>query len=673
MKKLPIYICGALWFLLFLLSACRDDDAQELWRTVSSPDEVTLTVGCQLSDVAMETRAFGEASDFIPSSASILILAFDENHLLTNVYDGEYVAPKVDEDGNTIESACNYYKVTLKTTDQPRILHFIVNLNEVSKDSIPFGTESAIFTGKYMTVPEGSDVYWQRLEFPDGINDSTTHSALSHLKLVRNFCKLRLDTTAATNLSAIEWGQMVIPSYGSVAPYISDQKFAYFHDTSGIPLNYDSLSAQGYAGNIPRTSSNKETFYRLTSVEDANRIDWKPATEPIYCFENEGSSNSSLWNQTDIFIRGYFDGDLTKKTYYRISLVDPTKNYKPLNMLRNISYVIRISSVDEAGYDTAIEAFTRASGNNVSGSAVTSEYNSINSSKALLRVEYMKKYILGTAPFTMLYRYVPDVEQMSGNQYISMNDSVELRVIDESYNSIILPTEITDENSALKGYTVAASDNEDGYRTITFKPNKPLPGGESTTTTVRFTVTQKGHTNLYRDVSFILRERYKLQNLTLTRDDEGTNSFTLTAEIPASTPQQLFPLDFTFESSPSYVYPNVSKGVMEVNSAETSIFDASNTTSFHFHRSLTWSEFNSLVEESGYKKVPFYFKLNSATQLTEGMEFHFGVLCDEFSPSPDADIDAETPSVLDGYFLLQQQEDGSYIFAPLVKSSESLN
>lgn len=674
MKRILTYL--TLIMLLGGAAACTDDADDPASGRVAG-EEVKAVIGVELdgdqasSAAGAPTRVFCDRRVFDASKASVILLAFDENHLLTNVYEGTYVETKTKS--SIDNERCHYYSVTLKTTDRPRILHVVVNHNSLKPSDIPFGSESDIFDSDVMTVGDNQDAYWGRLEMPNGISADAQEvsQALSHFVLVRNFCKvaMTLSANAQTHLRDAEWGMMAIPTRGSVAPYLKEQSFAdFFNEGTSTIQSYKDLTAQGYYGHVPRTTANKDTFYRLTSVDDAAQIAWQPVDSVIYTYENEGSSGSSMWHKSLFFLRAHYvddDGTVDSQwTYYRMSLVNPDDNYLPLNMLRNILYDITVGNVYDRGYASAAEAYSRADANNISGSTITGSFTNIMSGKAILRVEYIKKYILSPAQFTMEYRYVPDITRFDANNYyVTDNDAVVLKKLDGTYNVSDLPAAITDADYALKGYSIASTNIDGdnlGHRLITFTPNRAKKGEEEISSTVRVAVRDGTHADLYRDVEFILRERYRMQNLRVYNDPAEENAYICSFDVPANLPKELFPLQISFETSPTYAYPNSKKEVMEVTGTEESLIYSGDKSYFHYHRRISYAEFGNkvpteqaggFIEENGYKRITIFFRVNRQLLHDNGTEnnyIKFAVYCDYLSPDPDADLDNAKPGILKG-------------------------
>jgi hypothetical protein len=646
---------------LLMVSACSDElVTNNGYGEVG--DDVTIDFGLDIPQRGdAKTRTFTETTDaeFKASDAKIVILAFDENHYLTNVYEGEYLS---DNNDGVVK-----YRVTLKSTDQKRIFHVIVNHNELDISKISYGMESEVLTSDQMIVDQGTDVYWGRATMDaasttDGFAENAK-KALDGIKLVRNYAKLELKYAAGSDasdkLKDVEWAMMSIPTKGSVAPYISDQNFANYVDetTSGGMADYNNLYKQGYRGYVPRNASNGDSFYKLPSADYATDeyLKWVDMDTPIYTFENEGSSESQWWTKPVLLMRGHYlqdDGKYSEDwSYYRISLVDADRNYEVLNILRNIVYTIKLNSILDKGAATAVEAYTSPSSSNSSGATETSAYQSVNIGDAVLRVEYMRKYILYQQKFTMMARYVENVISDTVNGYYkAQNDSLKLTSA-TAYNTS-KESEPAIVGSLEDGYAIASWEKDEkdtltNYRNFRFTSNTPLKGEMAVSSKVRVTV--KNKPSLYRDVEFILRERFKMKEIELKSD--GDNTYTLTVEVPYGLPKEIFPLDFTFESSPACLYPDASRSIMAVSGIHPSIFDSSSTSSFHFHRTVAYSKYSVDIDDDGpsgfvkttdgYKRISFFFKVNTAS-ISNNQEIKIGVWSNDFSPNPDADVDAST-------------------------------
>jgi hypothetical protein len=460
------------------------------------------------------------------------------------------------------------------------------------------------------------------------------------------------------------------------ATYLNNSQGGSDHNNS-TPYTYNELYDEGYRCHVPRTQNNINTFYKRTTNDDADNtkeetaIDkslpyddnvWRQWYEPLYVFENEGASDTQNFKRTTFLIRAKTKTGET--WYYRMNLVDATRNFEQLYLMRNVTYKVQITSITDAGFGSASEAFIKAASNNFSGSTSTSSFTNVSINNASLRVEYMTKYVFSDADVTMKYRYVPDVTyiNMDDGTYVSENDKVKVTSADAYTGTQVPAFEGTrDDGFAIASHEIATS-NIDGtnYRLITFKPNKPQTGDVSTTSKIRVQVNDPQRTQnnvLYRDVTFILRNRYLLKNINISKD--ATNTYTLTAEVPDNLPKEIFPLDFTFETYPPTTYPNAEKSIMRVISTDESLFTSGTKDSFHFHRAVTWEKYTSSEFKTvdGYKQITFFFHFLTENLPEETDYVFFAVYEPSLSPDPDVQIDYQTASPLYASYKFTTSKD----------------
>jgi hypothetical protein len=673
MKHTTIFLLPLL--LLLALAGC----SEELLGLANGDDDglkdgepFTLRIPVEVPETeASGTRSFDET--FLNDTAArhkagIILLAFDKNHFFTNAYKGVYESTEKQENGTYY----TYYEVTLNKTSDLRYFHILVNHTDLESklNDIPYDTESDIFNSDLMIVGKERNVYWERIQM-DAVTPEIAAEKLKHLKLIRNFGRIKLHVDIPENqgvgyLKDITWGLANVPVFGTVAPYMHDQEFADYLIGEGddaVLADYATLTESGYTGHVPRNKNNADSFYGVTDPDD---IVWKEQTTNLYTFENEGTGTSDTYKETMILIKAtYVKSNGTadaNPTYYRVTLVDP-KTYAQLNLLRDVSYDITINGVSDSGYETALEAMNRPANNNISGSTITSSYPTIMSGTQALRVEYLRKYILTPDTFSLQYRFAKDVTKFDANSTVTgtdpQNDLVEITdnrndpLAKETTTQTTTETsaatralvydddkwiEITNENvnSVLAYYsTEGQGDEEDKFRRIVFKPAAIPTDGLNKTATIRL---KAKDTDLYRDVEFVLRPRYSLQHPVIVRDDtySGHNSgttdgtyetgnktdFTLTVDIPTNLPKEIFPLTFTFETQPAVLYPNTLRSIMEANGTDYSIFDWSTRNSFHFHRSVTRDAYNTILTGHGYGGFTESYTGDSETTGDENL--HYG-------------------------------------------------
>ena len=122
-----------------------------------------------------------------------------------------------------------------------------------------YGHENNIIGG--LTVERTRDVYWQRVELPEGINGSTDQNGtvakyLTKVPLVRNFSKIKV-TEACDHFELLGFYVLNVPKRGTVAPFINGSFVKYYNENaqfngaSFTPKTYATLNTEGYIGTMP--------------------------------------------------------------------------------------------------------------------------------------------------------------------------------------------------------------------------------------------------------------------------------------------------------------------------------------------------------------------------------------------------------------------------------------
>jgi hypothetical protein len=703
--------------LLPVMAGCSDSIIDPLLKPYGSDgDTVTVDFGLDFDEgssnsklsraddpdenTATTSTGVDSSEEFVPSeSTPIYIVAFDENNLLTDVYPCKYT-------GSAYVKSCgkyhHHFEVTLYKTSKRRNIHIIANYDLDTKN-LPYATESDLFNSKYMMTDKR--VYWRRIELPNGIDEKIT-TYLNGVKLIRNFARVNLTFELTDDskykrdeFSEIKWCMLNVPTKSFVAPYLKGQEFATFlklgYDKDGniiqstggsnhndaIPCTYDDLYEEGYRCNVPRTQDNASSFYSMTSASEITDNSWSDVSEPLYVFENEGSSDSQYFKRTSFLIKAVKDG---KPWYYRLNLVDPDRNYEQLYLMRNVSYEVKVTAINDEGFSSPAEAFSKAAANNISSASSTSTFTNVSANNAALRVEYMTKYIFSNDTISMKYRYVPDITNIVGNSYVADNDKVTLTTA-EAYTGTA-PAIIGTDNTkyAINKYE---RDTEDvgNYRKYTLKPNLPQKNGVETISKIRVQVNEPQYTDkentkenqyyknniLYRDVTFVLRQRFSLSDMEITKDDSPTNTYTLTVKIPAGLPEAIFPLDFTFETYPPFAYPNADKSIMRVTGTDESLFSHGSYDTFHYHRAVTYENYSlaydpsnsqTFKEENGYRLITFYFQIipeNLPTDDSGHPIVFFAVYEKQFSADPKEQLERIRPWPLFAAYKFEETSSGS--------------
>jgi hypothetical protein len=640
-------------------SACSDESLSD---GKSDGDEVTLHFNLSVDDFS-ETRSLGE-TNALSVSMPIYAIVFDENH-----YYLKY--EKID---------LNDPKVTLNATSQTRYIHFIAN-HSLSATNTPFmtdgylGTESDVFNDASMVVSNSNDVYWQREELK-GISENTS---IGTVKLIRNFAKISIafDDDIPESEREVTWTVVNKPKYGSVAPFISGQSFADYHGE----YSFDSIR-ENYVGHLLR-AENSDSFYDTSTPSESS---WLPASGSMYTYENDNLSSESDYKETRLLIKHIYNGTTY---YYTVLISDSDHNLLPI--LRNFEYVVTIESIGE-GYASADDALASPPGNNISASTATKELTGVSNGTSSLRVEFIEKVLVTDDDITLKFRYVPVIpDDVSASGALdSDNEKVKISVAN---------------GKVIRDMSVDYSVDDEGYSLVTFKINNPDLSIRSQE--IQFKVEDPDHSgnnNLYRVVTLYLRRRYQWGDMTVeyySNNDSayGTNqgSFNAWAQLPKGLPKSIFPLYFTFETDPLYVFPDVLRSVMTTQTDQPSIFDSTkkNTYSYRYkftydayitttntstdggwaypyftyrkttntwHSSITTSNYTSL----DYVIVGFYFKFNyvlfGGKNSISNYPVKFGIYSNYLSTDPTGDIDSDYATALQKTYNLSITLQNGYMW-----------
>ena len=604
MKKLIYAILG-----IFLMVACTDDHLEDI--PTPPKGETNGKVRVKISVQVPEAKTAASRSFSDPAITTLHLAVFDANGYLSEVVpatrdDGEKGLGTADE---PIE-----FTVDLSQTPSKRIIHFLANK---TIDATQFGTEGDLIGALYT---EGTnDAYWQRVEFPDGINYSwedknnnntldddetiignTIGDKLTKVPLIRNFAKITVQkaqgmTTSGNVGFTLEGFTVVnVPDCGSVAPFNTNGGgFAQYLDSDKTPYDYSTLttttaSYKGYTGFVPNEAEiNSEigTFLNHDGV--------------FYTYERNNQSKNA--NRTFVIVKGTFGEEAT--SYYKIDLTytnEGSNRTEYYEILRNFHYNIVITNVEASGANSPEEAAAMTgSHNNLSAATETQSLLNISDGAERLFVNYTE-YVFVTTGETMAlkYRYVPDIDAPN---------TVENGVATYSWDV---------ENQSVASITAinAATDDTQGWRTLTVTAAEmdPYRNKQQTLTLVAG--------NLSRTVKFILRKKFEFSNEKATSPQTvpgATNklkaTFVYSFTIPENIPESLFPMTFIVQGDPENIYPNADE-----NSLPVQVLDGQQT--FGYEREVTWDEYQ---KTDGI--INCYFRVNTTsyanTEITVSNKF----------------------------------------------------
>lgn len=628
-----------------MMVACTDDhleDIPTLPKENPNGEKVTLNFSVAVPEAQnVDSRGFGEKATI----SKMYVVVFDVSGMLSESVPATMVNSTTDGKHTEVDHTVQKeYQVTLKATDQSRIIHFVA-YDEITNEEDPltekldpttiqYASESTIF-GEDLNVTGERDVYWQRITVSgiyaeknaDGSNKIVNGNVIGQIPnemqlvhLVRNFAKITVNTDAVDNHTSFGYTGFVVvntESHGTVAPYNGTSGFPNYvtstienGNTTYSCVSYDNLvSTQRFTGTVPsRSSTNEEIPETPETVTENNPDPYTSAAK--YVYERTHNDNTPTY----IIIKGTWNGD---ETYYKVDIVKKGSanangtGYTPdqyYHILRNFAYNIVIEGVNGKGYDTAGQAAAEAASNNISASVTLQPLANISDGTSRLFVNYTEKILIrgNQTSVDLEFMYLRDA-----NSTTASNGQVYITT--ESNGKIIIEGKITRKESG----------TNTGYWTYTIPVKTPDVLSEQTVT-----VFVPG--GLQRTVRYIMiPQAYSLVadcwdggNETADRNDKQipanmNKEVTVSVNIPTGLPSSIFPLTFILGSDQHSIYSDAAKNSLPVRSGANVIpGNQTSNISFAFEKELTKEDYDALVEDAGANAstVEFlcYFKTNKA-------------------------------------------------------------
>ena len=655
-----------------MLVSCHDDEMiSNIPTPVEEGGKVTVNVGLDIPELqAANSRALGEFNYNNASTLPLHLVVFDENGLFTEWKSAVYQGIE----GNVVK-----FSAELTVTNAKRYIHFILNSPATNYD---WGTEDNLIGSLY--VSGSTDAYWQRVEFPNGIEATAIPdgsggltynptndliSRMSKVPMLRNFAKVTvtIGSEAYKNLTDVSYYVVNVWNAGTVAPYYSGDfaDFVNFNTGTDAPTRYMQLTQTGYEGIEPAaaeliqkgpTATDNATSWTVSNWLNATQNN--VAGTSFYMYERRNTFVSTNVPSTFLLVKGKYKGS-SNYSYYKLDLIytvdETTQQKQYYNILRNFHYAVNINSVVGAGYASAYDAATHAASNNLSGSIDLRDLTNISDSQDRLFVEYTDMTIVSSGNFnnvarTIKYKYI---QTSSGDQKTNVNlalrelteDNAKKRIASIYYkNSAGTDIYVYQNGDWVDGYNNnngIAIDSE-GWSTlyVVFNGDK---SNAVLTNTLGFYIG-----GLSREVDYHLRSIMPMivecipSNVPKGIKQQVTANILIPAGITgASDPYQLFPLEFWVEAEQLTISPDVgtnknaitlSPYEMPVASGTSIIPSKAGKQTFRYKRTITNEEYQSLPDKEvtvngvteKYKIIPCHFltnTINSASNVYAQNEY----------------------------------------------------
>lgn len=516
MKKLTTY---TLWLLTLCwgLTACTAEEKGELPGKQSLPDgtPVKLSFEAVLPEVA--TRTVGQVNN-------LYLLVFDQNHRY--LYKAQAVVGEVVDAGRLsgvdynpnngtlpAENRLRRFEVTLLTSSQPRIVHFIANYDwsGFPKDYEIEGTDEGQIIPRLYTGRGVAPTYWQSFRFEDIANDSFHNQVFI---LLRNKAKFTVDVSRVPNFRLKGYCMHNSPDRGTVAPYYSKTA------TTGTGIYGDVLY------DFPDMPVRPTIMARMELGREGD-VNTNRSPLLVYEYRNTEADDSK---QMFLILKGQYPGT-NYDSYYKVDLVTAVRDAQGyylgaelFDVVRNNHYLINIQKIDKEGYRTYEEAVANPAGNNLFASVELQDFPTVSDGTYKLSVDNTD------AVMVLPGRFTSQIAFSSGNGY----RDVRVYLNRKPCNGAITD----DEYLSYANYNSAT-----GVLSVDVKA-VPTNTEKTYVFSVIATPAENPTVHIQRTISLTVRPQYEF-NATLTEDNATANPqgerVSLSFTVPGTLPRNLFP------------------------------------------------------------------------------------------------------------------------------------
>lgn len=659
MKKWLFILISA----LLALCCTRELDpvlSEDALQEDGAPDgRVRVTFSISMPESSAGTKALGEESNLVTMHLAVFgSSGYYKEYIPATKVSGPTPISKTfyDKNGNPfVKTVDSYvYQADIKLSNTPRTIHFLGN----GPSSIKIGNSRDVLPN---LLGDRETAFWQMISLPEisAQTDEDGNYLNSHgvprtgpgddylvsdetqayfegdgIALIRNWAKIILRNSPNSHFTPKAFAVVNYPKYGTVVPY---------GGTDGFISNYQKLGFDDlykdhlYKGNLPEGTEFNHVvpdladFTTYDPAYDPNTYDGgelpdgiDPDDEPaVYLYERPVPNSSTEPTYVIIYGRYYDPEDpgLSQEEiaaggvdcYYKIDLMDDGEYYP---IFRNFKYQIQIRSISSRGHLTAASAAASAGSADVSADVNASHLADISDgtrrlavqpwmSYTFIRGDEMIKERLWVKFFKNIKEDTPRPTTDVGNVWCEVTPAGGGAIVNDKV--FVTPhSDLDDPNYGFYGLSFAICD----------------PGESASTQTIRIyakaDLSDTEEKPMYRDVVITVQPKQPLKvscryprMLRYTGQEQ-----IIDLTIPDGLVQSMFPLVFTVEPQDMTLTPDNSKGNMPVLSGKSIVEGQEDRSIFHFERTVTWDEYNSVrpttdfEDESRWRTFSCYFKTN---------------------------------------------------------------
>lgn len=609
--------------VLCFLAACTKVQEMEPGQNSDNPQgEVEVTFRVEMpGDLIPTTKALTDT----PALDNMYVAVFGSSGYLkeyrqatlvssatTNYWTPGPGETEEDRPDNTTSDTFQY-KVTLSLSENSRrILHFIAN----APTELPFDQATTILPELLST--EGEAAYWQTVtltgikakrdtdgDFIDAqghkitgqdpnqryVVSDETKAALDGIALIRNFAKIEVYNQDDSNFELISFAAINVPTSGSIVPYYAGGFVQGYQNNS-----YEQLRTLGYPGFLPLHAEFNDDIPAKNDF--VNRTSAVASTGQAYYLYERPIPNDRQGPTFVIIYGKYTDPeDHTESLgFYRVDLMEGQEYYP---IYRNFKYKISIKKILKPGASTPAEAAVTAGSADVSADVATANLNDISDGMSRIVVSYMSKTLTkqygNDNKLELQFKFYPDVKDFANASDPEPKHD----------NSKVTVTRETENGPIISSISVAESDDPDtGYRSVWITTSAPSDAIKTERIKVEGTVIDEDNhqRKLYRYITYsmISTQTMYVHCSPKRVQKEVGESVDVDITIPSGLPESIFPLIFQIEAASLSLTPDTeaSNNNLPVISSTTTVPGGSGL-SFHFERSLSYSEYLDLPAVSG--------------------------------------------------------------------------
>ena len=291
----------SLLLTLLVLSSCSDslnEDGGSAPSDGSRLEDGGITLTITLPDFSKEelTRAGDTGLN------SLNVVAYDDK--------GVFLSNQSVSDYELVSGTDNTYKVKVPVTEKATMIHLVANAGDLSDTQCQSGLDKAAISG---TINTENPVCWGKISVSDLMKENP------EISLLRQFAKVNVKYEKTTS---------------------SD-----FNDDKTFELE----SFQLYDAANKGTIAPKDFDYKAAAVNvpaDAGKANsgWQTGETPFY---------ETAAGQAYLIVKGKYK---RVESYYKVSFLTDNDMTKPMALLRNHAYTVKITHVNTYGWSTEAEA-----------------------------------------------------------------------------------------------------------------------------------------------------------------------------------------------------------------------------------------------------------------------------------------------------------------------------